>query len=183
MSSDKNKYDKAYDEGYKEGKKGDFVDDFTQGLVKGYRIPGSDDKERQSYNVGYDDGASDRGNSSDSNSSNGGSDNDGGCFITTATLTSLGKSDNCAELEAFRNFRDKWLLLQPDGTQLISEYYAIAPQIVAKIDLSPDRINIYRDLWANHLKPCLNLLTEGRFVDVKILYQGVITDLKNRFLS
>jgi len=35
-----------------------------------------------------------------------------GCFITTATLTSLGKDDNCIELTIFREFRDTYLKKQ-----------------------------------------------------------------------
>ena len=41
------------------------------------------------------------------------------CFITTAVCQELGKPDNCAELTAFRAFRDGYLASQPDGEALI----------------------------------------------------------------
>lgn len=56
------------------------------------------------------------------------------CFITTAVCDSFGKADDCYELTAFRNFRDKWLVNQADGKNLIAEYYNIAPKIVEKIN-------------------------------------------------
>ena len=52
------------------------------------------------------------------------------CFITTAVCEAEGKPDDCAELTAFRRFRDGWLSQQPDGPALIEEYYEIAPAIV-----------------------------------------------------
>ena len=55
------------------------------------------------------------------------------CFITTAVCQELGKPDNCAELTAFRAFRDGYLASQPDGEALIHEYYNIAPGIVTCI--------------------------------------------------
>ena len=49
------------------------------------------------------------------------SSSSGGCFITTATLLSLGKDDNCRELNLFRNFRDTYV--KDCYPSLILEYY------------------------------------------------------------
>lgn len=56
---DRNIYDEAYDEGYKDGKDDDGVQNFAQSLTKGYRMPFSDEKINESYNLGYEDGVSD----------------------------------------------------------------------------------------------------------------------------
>ena len=61
------------------------------------------------------------------------------CFITTAVCQELGKPDDCAELTAFRAFRDGYLAAQPDGEALIREYYNIAPGIVTCINTCSDR--------------------------------------------
>ncbi len=58
--------------------------------------------------------------------------NSSGCFITTAVCLSMGKADDCEELIAMRLFRDKWLQNQPDGAELIEDYYRTAPAIVEK---------------------------------------------------
>lgn len=47
------------------------------------------------------------------------------CFITTATCASEGKPDDCAELTAFRAFRDGWLRRGRNGPKRIAEYYAV----------------------------------------------------------
>ncbi len=178
---DKNKYDREYDEGYLAGKEGDFVDDFSHNLVKGYRIPGSNDKIRQSYNAGYEDGASDRGDSSDSHYSGVGIDSGGGCFITTATLTALGRSNDCPELNTFRSFRNEWLPHQPGGLEAIEEYYRSAPGIVAKINSQPEPIQIYLQIWTDTIRPCLDLLTHCQYDQVRSIYESAIRSLKDRY--
>jgi len=69
----------------------------------------------------------------------------GRCFITTATCETLGKPDNCYELNLFRDFRDNWLERQPDGKALIQEYYDVAPKIVNSINKRKDA-NIFTGL-------------------------------------
>ena len=47
-----------------------------------------------------------------------------GCFITTATCKTLNKGDNCMELTTIRHFRDTWLSNQPNGANIIENYYS-----------------------------------------------------------
>src|ERR1700735_5071408 len=101
----------------------------------------------------------------DSDSSGGGSESSsggggGGGFITTATLTSLGRPDDCEELTTFREYRDHWLINRKDGKQLITEYYSLAPKIVDAINASPNSRDIYKDIWKNDIEPCLVLIKE-----------------------
>lgn len=180
MAKGKNDYNKAYDEGYKKGKEDDILGGATHSIVTGF---GSSGKKEDSYNKGYSDGAKDKYSGGGSDNYNGGtSESSGGCFITTATLLSTGKSDNCDELNTFRNFRDNWLAKQSDGEELINEYYRIAPAIVAAIDSIPDREMIYKELWKNKLELCLNLIQQNQFAEAKAAYSDLVIDLKGRFL-
>lgn len=70
----------------------------------------------------------------------------GGCYITTAVCEQYGKPDDCYELTAFRRFRDCWLMQQPDGKELISQYYDTAPAIVDLINKQENRVEIYNHL-------------------------------------
>lgn len=106
-----------------------------------------------------------------------------GCFITTAVCGSFGKPDNCFELTTFRNFRDTWLVNQPDGKNLIAEYYAIAPAIVAKIDSLADAAQIYKNIWQKYLAPCLNFIQSGDNPACKKLYVEMVNSLKKKFLA
>ena len=103
------------------------------------------------------------------------------CFITTAVCQMLGKPDDCYELTMFRHFRDTWLIGQPDGETLISEYYAIAPGIVKRIDDSGYSQQVYRNIWESYLNPCLHYLENGQYNDCKNLYVEMVTKLKKRF--
>lgn len=106
-----------------------------------------------------------------------------GCFITTATCSSLGKSDDCAELQAFRRFRDGWLEYQPDGPGLIQQYYETAPHIVECIDELPDSESVYASIWRDHLASCLIEIRAGNFEQAKAGYLAMVTALENRFLT
>lgn len=106
-----------------------------------------------------------------------------GCFITSTVLYTLGKDDNCYELNIFRAFRDTWLKLQPDGKMLIEEYYTIAPLIVNEINKRKDKYLIYKVLWNQYLNKALHLLEEGKYNEAKKLYIEMIKKLKERFLS
>lgn len=108
----------------------------------------------------------------------GGGRRGGGCFITTATCNFLNKPDNCYELNAFRNFRDSWLRSQPDGDQLIEEYYKIAPKIVEEINRNPEREKIYNYIWEQYLSKCLYLIENKRYEECKELYIEMVKYLK-----
>lgn len=107
--------------------------------------------------------------------------NSGGCFITTAVCDSFNKPDDCAELTAFRNFRDNWLVHQPGGKKLIDEYYSIAPKIVSKINENPDSKMIYRYIWNEFLVPCLKFIRQGNNLACKGKYIEMIHYLQNAY--
>lgn len=107
----------------------------------------------------------------------------GSCFITTAVCESLGKSDDCYELTTFRKFRDEWLVNQPNGKNLIAEYYAIAPAIVSKINLLSDSAQVYKNLLQSYLKPCLVFIERGDNQACKQLYTEMVTYLKGNYLQ
>ena len=105
-----------------------------------------------------------------------------GCYITTAVCNTLQKTDDCYELTMFRKFRDSWLKAQPDGEELIQDYYAIAPTIVANIDARNDAQETYCKIWKDYLSPCLTMLENGRNAECKSMYTRMVLDLKKRFI-
>lgn len=107
----------------------------------------------------------------------------GGCFITSAVCKTLGHDDDCFELTMFRHFRDNWLITQPDGKSLISEYYTIAPQIVTRIDSLEESNAIYHAIWDNYLSPCLKYLLNGNNENCKKLYKDMVLTLQNEYCS
>lgn len=104
------------------------------------------------------------------------------CFITTAVCDNFGKADDCYELTTFRNFRDNWLVSQPDGKFLIDEYYEIAPKIVNKINHLTNADEIYSSIWSKYLKPCLCFIESGKNEDCKTLYVNMVKNLREKFL-
>lgn len=105
------------------------------------------------------------------------------CFITTAVCQELGKPDDCAELTAFRAFRDGYLAAQPDGEALIREYYNIAPGIVTCINTCSDRHASYERIREQYLAPCYEDLLAGRNADCKTRYVQMVRDLERKYLN
>ncbi|MDR0889317.1 MAG: hypothetical protein LBM28_01550 [Oscillospiraceae bacterium] len=107
----------------------------------------------------------------------------GFCFITTAVCEQEGKPDDCAELTAFRAFRDGWLRAHAQGAALTAQYYDLAPAIVACIDYcddSPARYQAIREKW---LTPCYDALRENRFEDCFTVYSDMMHCLTKHYLQ
>ena len=102
------------------------------------------------------------------------------CFITTAVCAHEGKSDDCAELTAFRAFRDGWLT-EHGGGELIAEYYDKAPGIVACIELCDDPRRRYEEIRSRWLSPCYRALQEGRYEDCRDSYVAMVRTLEKRY--
>ena len=105
------------------------------------------------------------------------------CFITTAVCRYSGKPDDCAELTAFRAFRDGYLRACPDGPALISKYYDIAPGIVLHLEQSSRRDDLYRTIRETYLEPCYADLQAGRLQACKERYTNMVLALEQEYLS
>lgn len=106
------------------------------------------------------------------------------CFITTAVCQAEGKPDDCAELTAFRTFRDRYLAACPDGPALIEEYYAVAPAIVLAIDYcAPDAAAAYGAIRREYLGPCYAALRAGDMARCKRTYVQMVRALERQYLG
>ncbi len=98
----------------------------------------------------------------------------GGCYITTAVCEEYGKPDDCYELTAFRKFRDGWLSEQPDGEELIGQYYNTAPAIVDLINKQENRAEIYHGLNEKYLSKCLTSIENNEYQECKETYMQMM---------
>lgn len=105
------------------------------------------------------------------------------CYITTAVCRRQGKMDDCAELTAFRRFRDGYLMRQPDGRALITEYYDTAPGILACIDICCDASARLETIWKEHLEPCYEALEHGDEQVCKKRYINMVRTLQQEYLG
>lgn len=105
------------------------------------------------------------------------------CFITTAVCRHSGKPDDCAELTAFRGFRDGYLRACADGPALIDKYYDIAPGIVLHLELDSDRDAKYEAIRKNYLEPCFSDIRAGRLARCKERYTDMVLTLEKEYLN
>lgn len=104
------------------------------------------------------------------------------CYITTAVCESLGKPDNCYELELLRNYRDKYLIEENAGRDIVQQYYNIAPTIVKRISKRNDAKEIYNRIWTDYLTPCIQLIEEDEKEACKEVYSDMVHDLQKKYI-
>lgn len=106
-----------------------------------------------------------------------------GCFLTSACTAARGLPDNCHELETLRSFRDNWLKQQPDGIELVAQYYEIAPKIVAVIDTKPERLKNYDRIYRKMVAPCVELIGQGKYQEAQELYRDMTHELEKEYIE
>lgn len=104
------------------------------------------------------------------------------CFITTAVCDSLGKPDDCYELQSFRAFRDSFLLETEEGVRLVEQYYDLAPSIVNTINVLEEQDQIYMSLWKEYLEPCLEYINHGQQEECKKVYIDMVHTLTRTYV-
>lgn len=68
----------------------------------------------------------------------------------------------------------------PDGEQLITEYYEIAPKIVKAIEASPNKSEYYDKIYSVVSK-CVDLIENKNYDEVLNLYKSMVLNLKKEF--
>lgn len=103
------------------------------------------------------------------------------CYITTAVCESLGKPDDCYELNLLREYRDLYLMKQPGGEEEIRRYYDIAPTIVKRIGRSQKASQIYEEIWKDYLSDCIKLIERQEQEECRKVYQDMMDILAQRY--
>lgn len=106
---------------------------------------------------------------------------DKGCFITTATCMSLNKGDDCEELMAMRRYRDMSTVKNPLIAELVREYYRIAPVIVKRIDVRPEKVQIYQQLWDKYISKTYACIKREDYDNATKLYVSMVADLSEEY--
>ena len=104
-----------------------------------------------------------------------------GCFITTAVCNSLGKNDNCEELELLRHFRDQFILTMPNGKAEIDYYYLISPNIVNRIMNHQDSHDLFKQIHLEYIEPAIQLIKDNQKHDAYLLYKHMVSTLTTKY--
>jgi hypothetical protein len=102
------------------------------------------------------------------------------CFLTSALVSYLNKPDDCDELTTLRRFRDEYMKSTEEGTQLVDEYYKIAPIIVEKIETSGKR-EVYYKYINEVVERCIKLFNINENERVLNEYKFMVINLKKEF--
>ncbi len=105
---------------------------------------------------------------------------DSNCFITTACVRHYDLPDSCYQLQTLRFFRDNYLRNQKGGTELIQQYYLIAPKLVKLLNQHPDRENLFRNIF-HQINTACSLIERKENAKAKRLYAKVVSTLLKHF--
>ncbi len=103
------------------------------------------------------------------------------CYITTAVCQSLGKGDDCDELNLLRRFRDGYMMSLPQGKEMIGRYYDVAPTVVKHINRRQDAEQIYAGIWEQYIHPCMQLIAQGKNAECAQLYTQMVGTLQDQY--
>lgn len=103
-----------------------------------------------------------------------------GCFLTSACVEYLGKSDDCTELTKLRAFRDDYVKKIDGGQKIIDDYYAVAPVIVQKIKNSQYPDECYQYIY-RVIVECVECIDKGANDEALSKYQNMVVLLKEKF--
>ncbi len=102
-----------------------------------------------------------------------------GCFLTTACCEYKGLADDCYELQKMRSFRDEYILKElPDGKNLISDYYKMAPGIVSRIQNSINKEFILKGIYSSVCK-IIGMINSGQKERAIKGYKEMVENVKN----
>ncbi len=105
------------------------------------------------------------------------------CYVTTAVCDSLGKDENCYELKLLKKYRDEYLCNQPDGEELINEYYNIAPTIVNRINKKDNAVEIFQSIFQTYINPCIQDIEANDNEACKQTYIKMIRVLQQEYMG
>lgn len=100
-----------------------------------------------------------------------------GCFLTSACCAYKGLPDDCDQLQALRRFRDTYLAQKEYGDEMIQLYYKEAPRIVARIDQSEERDQIYEELF-KQIARIVSFIEAGKTEEAVAFYMLMCYRLK-----
>lgn len=104
------------------------------------------------------------------------------CYVTTAVCRNLNKGDDCEELRLIKEFRDGYLSKIEGGSELIEEYYDIAPTLVKRIAKDAEAQAKYAWLWNTYLAPCVSYIRNGQMEPCKDTYCHMMEELKKEYM-
>lgn len=130
------------------------------------------------YNSGSDPDSSRSSSNSSSNPSTGEVQSNGGCYLTSACMKNMQDDfdDNCEELRILRWFRDNFV-----SKEDIEHYYKTAPIIVEAIDELEDCNSIYRYIYNNVVKECVESIKKEDYKFAYSRYKSSILVLEEQF--
>lgn len=105
------------------------------------------------------------------------------CYLTTACVNHMGKSDDCAELTILRNFRDNVLLSSIPGRELVRQYYAFAPQLLQRINQDSEKNRIYDSIYSEMIMPVIECIDQRKNEEAIALYRNFTLQLKEKYMS
>lgn len=85
-------------------------------------------------------------------------------------------------LNVFRNFRNRYFLANPENGPLVEMCYYVSPALSEAIADTGKAKEIYAAIYDNVGAACNKLIAEGKYEEVKMLYEQTMDDLMKTYL-
>jgi hypothetical protein len=101
------------------------------------------------------------------------------CFLTTATVDTLGLPDDCWELSSLRRFRDGPMRLNNQWRALVEDYDNIAPAIVEAVNARRDAKTIWARTYLSGVLPAAIYARIGLNTLAVWVYRRMVSRLRS----
>jgi len=108
------------------------------------------------------------------------SSTDVSCFLTTACIEEMQENfdDDCYELTVLRKFRDTFVTIEDK-----KHYYEVAPKIVEAINNEKYKNVIYKYIYDNVIKYCVEKIKNEQYEEAYSRYKISILCFEERYLE
>lgn len=110
-----------------------------------------------------------------------GSTNGENCFLTTACVGHKQLADDCYELQQLRSLRDKFMMSNNEGIDLVKQYRSVGPSIVRAIDSCDNKAAIYEYMYNHMILPATELAAQGENEEAVSYYKLFVKALAEKY--
>ena len=103
------------------------------------------------------------------------------CYLTTMIHNILGMPDEGYALKTLRDFRNHYMLNNPDLYVMLIEYDVIGPKIASCLAKDPQKKDIANVFYKKYILPTVENVVNKKYDDAIALYQDMTTKLKDLY--
>lgn len=107
----------------------------------------------------------------------------GSCFITTAVVHILKKTDDCQELTVLRKFRKEVLQKDEQYRDILLRYDTVGPVLARALANDENRLQVAIDLYNIYIRGCVQYIESGDIANAVVFYKEMVENMMLKYMT